>query len=78
MNVCAEVCVYAHTDTYSVMRKSVEKRVFGGQGTVFLLILLKNIITDNIYNYQNIVIINVSLTFIGFIIVFNSAMTTCP
>lgn len=34
-------------------------------------------ITDNVYNYKNIVIINAGLTFIGFIIVFNSLMTTC-
>lgn len=51
------------------MRKSI-KGFFSGRREYF--------ITDNVENYQHIVIINVTLTFIiVFIIVFNSVMTTC-
>lgn len=70
MNVCADSCVYTHMYSYSGVKKSVE----GG----FFPVREKYFITDSVYNYQNIVIINVSLTLIVFIIVFKSLMTTCP
>lgn len=69
----ADFCVWALTDTHSGGRESVE-----GEGFVFVFSAMEEyLIIDNVYNWQNILIINVSPTFIGFIVVFNSVMTTC-
>lgn len=62
--------VSAHTYTHSSIRKSAQGGVVPDKKEYF--------ITDNAHNCQHTMIINVSLTVIAFIIVFNSLMTTRP